>query len=189
MNDVDLLQGSWRVVQILDRGEECDDGEVAFYWFVRDRLTIGNPDEAFESAFRLDPTTDPKPLDLFGLKGTTPYQIGIYRLEPDRLVHCHADDFAPRPTDFESSDQTGLAPRHPRAVRRAAPRLTRRKGSNRIALPWNGLILLPGRHRTIRVALVARPPARARPPDTHWWASHRYHPPLPCGHGPIPQGA
>jgi uncharacterized protein (TIGR03067 family) len=107
MGGVDPLQGSWRVVYLIEDGEDCDDEEVAFYWFIGDRLTVGNLDEAFESAYRIDEATNPKWLDLYGTKDKYPYQLGIYRLEGDRLTHCYADDFQERPARFESTDQNG----------------------------------------------------------------------------------
>lgn len=107
MGHVDPLHGSWRVVRMIESGEVCDYEEVAFYWFVGDRLTVGNHDEAFEAAYRVDESADPKRLDLCGVKDKNPYQLGIYRLEGDRLTHCYADDFKERPTRFVSTDQDG----------------------------------------------------------------------------------
>lgn len=106
--DTERIQGSWRLVKAMAAGKltrrslgtlEIYDGNV-FRWVLADGSL-----ESQEFAFRLDPTKNPKHIDLTSDDGTLQ---GIYNIEDEKLTTCFPEnDGDDRPTAFMSSQETG----------------------------------------------------------------------------------
>ncbi len=106
-SDKDKIQGEWKVTSIKIGGHEPDDKDhiLKSPWvFKGDKLTF----EPFEADFKLDPSKDPKQIDVTIQKGPDGEKglmaLGIYKLDGDKLtIHaCHPGD-GDRPTDFETT--------------------------------------------------------------------------------------
>src|SRR5262249_10464273 len=77
---------------------------VADAVFAGDRVTLDiNTDNKGEGAFTLDPTRDPKEIDVTPANGAG-RKLGIYRLEGDRLTLRLGAAGARRPKRFETGD-------------------------------------------------------------------------------------
>jgi RNA polymerase sigma factor (sigma-70 family) len=105
--DKDKLQGEWKVTSVKIGGREPDDKDhiLKSPWvFKGDKLTF----EPFEAEFKLDPSKDPRQIDVTIQKGPDAEKgmtaLGIYKLDGDKLtIHaCHPGD-GQRPTDFETT--------------------------------------------------------------------------------------
>jgi uncharacterized protein (TIGR03067 family) len=104
--DKEGLQGTWQVVFQEADGQQGPDEVVKRlrYVFKGDRLTIEPAEPGIgELSYRLDPTTDPKGIDLTFAEGKTLF--GIYLLEGDDLRICLGQK---RPTTFATEPGSGL---------------------------------------------------------------------------------
>lgn len=103
--DNERIQGTWRSVRIETLGERADEdmGVGSLLVFAGDRATT--PDGR-TYRFRLDPSKDPRELDL--LYADTEHALfhAIYRLEGDQLVTCFNTHLSPRPSCFATSEET-----------------------------------------------------------------------------------
>jgi RNA polymerase sigma factor (sigma-70 family) len=110
--DAQRLQGLWELVWLVNDGNKAPEDEVRA---VRLELT----DTAFrsdcagplfrESTYRIDPTSDPRRLDLTSQGNFPPHVCqAIYRFEGDQLVLCYPRSGTERPTRFESKPGSGL---------------------------------------------------------------------------------
>jgi uncharacterized protein (TIGR03067 family) len=101
--DNERIQGTWRSVSIETLGYQADeDMGVSLLVFTGDRATT--PDGR-TYRFRLDPSKDPKELDL--LYADTDHALfrGIYRWQGDLLVTCLNTYLSPRPRGFVTSEE------------------------------------------------------------------------------------
>jgi uncharacterized protein (TIGR03067 family) len=110
MNDVELFQGTWKQIAYERDGvkEPLDESgwepRVTFSGntFV---VTLADGTVPIKGAFKLDPTQQPKSMDLtdtFGADAGKTF-LAIYSLEGDRLVFCAADEGQDRPSSFETT--------------------------------------------------------------------------------------
>lgn len=95
------LQGRWKLTSIERNGKK---GALGFDFFVvikGDKWTSENQ-EAHEPKFQIDPTQNPKTIDIaFKDLGV---EKGIYKLDKDTLTICIIDGFGNRPREFKSTD-------------------------------------------------------------------------------------
>jgi RNA polymerase sigma factor (sigma-70 family) len=96
--DQELLQGTWKVSKVLFGGQEVPKEDIDMI-FVGDQFTVRAKGAANTATFRLNPTKDPKEIDVvfLALGVTWP---GIYRLEGDHLLLCMNTQGRERPADF-----------------------------------------------------------------------------------------
>lgn len=115
--DWQRLQGTWKVMDFVVNGQVMDrevSNKITFL-FHGDKLTTSTPSElgtGREYSFKIDPSTNPKVIDLTILKGafkdqTTP---AIYELNSDELKLCMPNGFQDRPIGFTAAagSQLGL---------------------------------------------------------------------------------
>lgn len=107
-NDLDLMQGTWKVASLESGGERLPDSESAGitvkiekskYWLTRD----GNTDEG---AFTLDLTKSPRQMDIRPATGDGSGALisAIYEINGDVFRVCyHPEDGGSRPTAFKSA--------------------------------------------------------------------------------------
>jgi uncharacterized protein (TIGR03067 family) len=96
--DPDLLQGTWNATSVrAPRGPLPGDGiDIVF---AGDRVTLRFPGiPPLSPTFRVDPSKDPKEIDLVVGPGVT--WRGIYRLEGDRLQLCVDTEARERPASL-----------------------------------------------------------------------------------------
>jgi uncharacterized protein (TIGR03067 family) len=100
VNDGTALQGEWEIVSAESNGEPPPPGLLngARFAFSGNRLTLIGK----EGEFQIDASKNPRQID-FICGGNR--QVGIYRLEGDRLLLCvgPADD---RPREFKTKPRT-----------------------------------------------------------------------------------
>ena len=109
--ELEKFQGTWR--QIAHERDGVTDPPDEQGWeprvtFAGDAFVVTQADGStpIKGTFKIDPTREPKALDLtdtFGADGGKTF-LAIYALEGDRLTFCAADAGQERPTEF----RTGL---------------------------------------------------------------------------------
>jgi len=110
-DDLKAFQGTWKVVAIFEHGEALSEEKIATSFVADGKITVDGPVisllppgqfEPKQIAFTIDPTTDPKGIDLVGTSKVG--SKGIYMLSGDSLMIClPGPDQADRPTDFNVS--------------------------------------------------------------------------------------
>lgn len=112
----ELLTGTWELDSIVDNGEKLGGGLIRKKIASTGKVTIGDRMIQFKSpvtgeervtAYRIDPTTDPRQIDV--INEYDRILRGIYRFEGDQLVVClqHKEDGA-RPAKFEAPEHSNL---------------------------------------------------------------------------------
>jgi uncharacterized protein (TIGR03067 family) len=96
--DAELLQGTWHVAKVRLRGQELPAANLEMI-FAGERVTLRSPLlPPNAKTFRLDPSKDPKEIDVILPDGRV--WPGIYRLEADALQLCLNTEGRERPTRF-----------------------------------------------------------------------------------------
>ena len=108
---MDMLQGEWQVVGIERPGSPGNPDELARVRFVFDGECVRNMDgerKAWEGQFRLEPTEEPKAIDLTSTSDPNKGEksFGIYRVEGDALTICLGKE---RPTEFSGKEAILIA--------------------------------------------------------------------------------
>ena len=98
-NDAELVQGTWAAVGNVLIGGVAAPGAGVGATFTGDQVTLGGIGWALTFTYRLDPTKNPKEIDLFPIAGGNPWP-GIYRLEGDQLQLLYSTTPPVRPTAF-----------------------------------------------------------------------------------------
>jgi uncharacterized protein (TIGR03067 family) len=98
--DLKEVQGTWRVVILMDSGETIAVAKASRVTIAQDKLTLKDKAYPLEVKFTLDPSKNPRRIDL----GTEPTQYpGIYELKGDTLKICYNErPRGERPTVFGS---------------------------------------------------------------------------------------
>lgn len=106
--ELEKLQGTWKLVAVEWRGEKIDvAGKVpeSFDMVISgSKMTVGK----YEATLVIDPTTDPKLLDMNYTKEKVTHE-SIYRIEGDTLTLCWRRGIGPakdRPIAFKTDDKT-----------------------------------------------------------------------------------
>jgi uncharacterized protein (TIGR03067 family) len=99
MSDREKIQGTWALVSGERGGKPLPDDVVRHVKliFAGDNLTTKNKDRQTRATFRLDPTKEPKEIDLH-MEGSV--GKGIYQLDGDTLKIVHGEVGDARPTEF-----------------------------------------------------------------------------------------
>lgn len=118
----DSLEGTWQVVSLHVNGKEAakdsllDDQpvKVSQWTFTGNKLVIRAGQKTVEADCSLDPSREPKRIDLnlFFKEGNLELQaktLGIYKVEGDTLTVCLADggNIEARPLKFDTTAQQG----------------------------------------------------------------------------------
>jgi uncharacterized protein (TIGR03067 family) len=99
--DAEALKGIWEVVSTIHDGKDvpAKGRTLVFSGNAFTAFTGDKPERTI--AFTLDPTTDPKRIDL-DRGGKDGKAYGIYLLDKDELKLCYGEPGAERPRAFES---------------------------------------------------------------------------------------
>jgi uncharacterized protein (TIGR03067 family) len=105
-DDQKAIQGVWYVEAIdFDGKVRGDDPRYkgATAEFTKDKVVTTDNKEKLESEYTLNPSTDPKKIDIIQKHQFMEDHIwpGIYRLEEDSLTLCVTDAGTDRPADFK----------------------------------------------------------------------------------------
>ncbi len=110
--ELEKLYGTWEFVSMEVEGVQKPEADFKKFkavlagdqWTVWDGTNI-----AAQTTMELDPTTEPKHLDLIPRPGKGEPIRGIYRLEGNQLKYCdRSEDNGDRPTEFASLPDSGL---------------------------------------------------------------------------------
>ena len=111
--DLKKLQGTWRMDELEINGQQVPEEKRKDTILVikDDKYIIKIKDKTYETTFKLDPSKDPKEIDMFFPDGPNAPKVskGIYRLDGDTFQLCRAQ--APgedRPRDFVTTADSGL---------------------------------------------------------------------------------
>lgn len=113
--DVDALQGAWAVAGLEYNGKDLKDKYKISFTVKGDVLTVEGDGEVRKEyaklAFKLDPSTAPKCLDLTVAGGTQKDALleGIYELKGDELRLCVRVLGKDRPGEFKSPEGSSIA--------------------------------------------------------------------------------
>jgi uncharacterized protein (TIGR03067 family) len=110
------LQGTWRIVSAEREGTNAPDDEIKKTTLIikGDKLTVKKTENAakpeektYEMSFTLDPTKNPKWIDVTYTDGerTGESSLGIYELNDDSLKICMSRGTT-RPSEFESKPES-----------------------------------------------------------------------------------
>src|SRR6476620_10315685 len=114
-NALDSLEGVWEVMSVVSDGvtlplEAIQGGKAVF---AAQKMTLISPDgkERTEYAIRLDPSTNPKTIDITSMAGSFKGETGrgIYELRGNMLWLCQPHQpGTPRPRAFAAPQGSGL---------------------------------------------------------------------------------
>jgi RNA polymerase sigma factor (sigma-70 family) len=115
-SQLDVLQGTWTLVSREAKGEKTPQEDLQKWQLTikGKRWTMRYPDGVMRATIRLDPTKNPRIMDLtFESPAGGILVRGIYQLEYNRdgdiLTHCRQDDRRlPRPKEFKTTPKSGL---------------------------------------------------------------------------------
>jgi RNA polymerase sigma factor (sigma-70 family) len=111
-SDTARIQGGWRVVAMTWDGVDLPKEEIAATRLTvqGETITMRGFAGALEMTFRLDPTANPRAIDLRIKNDPNPDRRGIYALSGDTMTVCWQEDPGlRRPADFVSKPNSGVA--------------------------------------------------------------------------------
>jgi len=100
------LKGKWKLVSSKFNGKDLDvgkDGQKGLVFSEKDFITFDGQRSGRTITFTLNPTTDPKEINL-ALVGTDQKSQGLYTLDGDTLTLCYGEPGAARPAKMESKE-------------------------------------------------------------------------------------
>ena len=161
-NELKLLDGNWRVIQLVENGQSVPEGQMKFVLpgggimeMIDETILFKSPIDGNKGArrFRIDPTSYPKKIAIFHRDATT--GAGIYKFDQGKLVVCLSKNVSQQVVEFMASagsHQTLMI-------------LERFEDGNSIPVPgYNaGLPATPPREATSNLVKVDSPP---KPPVT-----------------------
>jgi uncharacterized protein (TIGR03067 family) len=106
--EMEKLQGTWKVVKAVKRGEAAPEDELKKMQVVitGDKLTVKDGTHNETTPFAIAPTRQPATIDLTVEKAKLTIQ-GIYELDKGVLKICVGLDGKKRPTEFTSTENSG----------------------------------------------------------------------------------
>lgn len=117
------LEGTWAFDRLEIDGQETDVNPAARILIDGDRFRTESPGEDHEGTFNIDVETDPHGIDIEFVEGPEAGQanLGIFRLDGDRLDLCLDTSGRGRPAGFRTAPGTGHALETLRRASRARP--------------------------------------------------------------------
>jgi uncharacterized protein (TIGR03067 family) len=111
--DMARLQGLWTMAEYIIDGTRSNESQIRSWVLVveGDQYNPGVREFSVEFTYRLNPTRNPKAIDLMPHTGNARGRTirGIYRLDGDRFTLCYpADSQAERPAGFGARSGSGL---------------------------------------------------------------------------------
>ncbi len=106
--DDETIQGTWKVVSMDRGGEKAPEDRIKGVTFVitDGLITIKDPKREEKANFKLDPTKNPRTIDITPEKGKEEMVRGIYELKGDSLKICFNNPGGARPAEFASKAGT-----------------------------------------------------------------------------------
>ncbi len=110
-NELKKLEGTWLVISGEDNGKKLSDETLknARLTFEGEKHTVKAGDTTYKGTHKLDPTKQPKAIDIMDTEG--PFKnktvLGIYALDGDEFKLCYAAPGKDRPKDFSGKEGTG----------------------------------------------------------------------------------
>lgn len=104
--DAAAMKGKWKMISATFNGKKLDvgaDGRRTLVFGDKEFSAFDGKEKGRTLAFALDPTTDPKRIDLT-LTGTDQKSAGIYAIDGDDLKICYAEPGGARPAKMESKE-------------------------------------------------------------------------------------
>ena len=107
------LQGTWEMVGLEVNGETVPEKKLEGTTLVikDDKYTVKVKDNSHETTIKIDPTKDPKAIDMYFPNGTELPKLskGVYELDGDTFKVCrHQTPGEDRPSQIGSSPNTNL---------------------------------------------------------------------------------
>ena len=111
--ELKLLQGTWEMIGLEVNGETVPEKKLKGTTLVikDDKYTVKVKDTSHETTIKIDPTKDPKAIDMYFPNGTELPKLskGVYELDGDTLKICrHQMPGEDRPTQIGSWPNTNL---------------------------------------------------------------------------------
>ena len=111
--DLDKLQGEWVMAALEVDGKQVPEEKLrgTTLTIKGDKYIVKVKDTSHEVTFKLDPSQDPRAIDMFLPNGTDAPKLspGIYRIDGDTFQLCRAQAAEqPRPRDFGTWPNTGV---------------------------------------------------------------------------------
>jgi uncharacterized protein (TIGR03067 family) len=108
-SDLDLMQGSWEIVSLVEKGEKAPKEELEALVVVIEKdtfTTLEKGKAVVKYRIKLDPSKTPKAIDFTHLldKEKDKTEPGIYTFEKDLLKLVLDEDKKGRPTVFEGKE-------------------------------------------------------------------------------------
>jgi uncharacterized protein (TIGR03067 family) len=105
------LQGRWSRVSAVTNGRPAPEETVkqSTLTIAGDKYTLKMGDQTRQGTLKLDPTKQPKAIDIISAQGPNKGKslLGIYELEGDTFRYCVAEPGKERPTEFASKPGGG----------------------------------------------------------------------------------
>lgn len=111
--ELEKLQGEWVMAALEVEGKPVPDEKIqgTTLTIKGDKYIVSVKDKKHEVTITLDPTKNPKHIDMAFPDGTNAPRIGkgIYKIEDDKFILCRTQSTdGDRPTQFGTFDNTGL---------------------------------------------------------------------------------
>jgi uncharacterized protein (TIGR03067 family) len=111
--DLDKLQGEWVMAALEVEGKPVPEEKIQGTTLLikGDKYIVSVKDKKHEVTITLDPSKDPKHVDMAFPDGTNAPKIGkgIYKFDGEKFILCRAQSTdGERPTQFGTFDNTGL---------------------------------------------------------------------------------
>ena len=152
--ELERLSGHWRVLELMENGQEVPSSQMAQWLPGGGRLEIVDYTVIFQAAgnqakstrdFRIDPTTYPKRITIKSKDTVT--GNGIYKFDEGKLVVCLSRDISQTPTEFSAGMDSS----------RVLLVLAKSEPSGEAA--------------GVAATAITPPPVNANPPDLSGWQS------------------
>jgi uncharacterized protein (TIGR03067 family) len=105
--DLDQLQGDWTMVAMEFRGDKAGEEQVKNNKLTikGDKWTVTIADRETKATFKIDPSKDPKTLDLtITINDVITRSKGIYKLDGDTFTLCRTTGDVERPKEFKTAN-------------------------------------------------------------------------------------
>jgi uncharacterized protein (TIGR03067 family) len=112
-DDRQALEGTWTCAAATIDGSPlaADTAKLLKLTLTADRFKTQRGEQVlFDSTYTIDPTKEPKQIDMIGTEGDLKGKpaLGIYKLDGDKLTLCYTMPGNERPAKFESAAKSGV---------------------------------------------------------------------------------